>query len=489
MTNEQDTRIGIINTLLTTPHRELGKINGVHQGFIKQDPLFYRQLAAWYSDKGEIRDTKEVFIINLCLSEFEGHREVGLALLRKLPPFQVARVVTFIHKDLRRNIPRSMRTEIERYLREREADDNWFDQSVLAAKKYLKMLYALLHIQPSERAQKILFEDNPPEDSVLGVLRKVAKEENPTEQAKLLMDNKIPFRVASSVVKNMTPAVIFALIKSMSDQELMNNLGSLKKRGVMDNPDLSDLINTRIKAMKNSKKVAALKGLEAVKHAGLDEEMAQNLVDVVDKQVKSKGEIKRPTALFIDKSSSMNESIEIGKQMAAMISAICTDDFHCYVFDDMSMEIKSEGTDINSWTKAFSGVSAGGCTCCGAPLVQMKTQKTKVEQIVFITDEGENRPPAFLKALQDYAAHLGIETPSVIILRCGNRHSWGHISEKLARNGVEVDVYEFNGDYYSLPNLIPFLTKPSKLELLIEIMNYELPKRQQPVRAASVGGN
>jgi hypothetical protein len=51
--------------------------------------------------------------------------------------------------------------------------------------------------------------------------------------------------------------------------------------------------------------------------------------------------------------------------------------------------------------------------------------------------------------------------------------------EKQARAaGVSVDVFQFDGDYYSLPNLIPLLTRPSRLELLMEIMEYPLPKRR-----------
>jgi hypothetical protein len=39
-------------------------------------------------------------------------------------------------------------------------------------------------------------------------------------------------------------------------------------------------------------------------------------------------------------------------------------------------------------------------------------------------------------------------------------------------------VFQFNGDYYSLPNLVPMLARPSRLELLMEIMSYPLPQRQ-----------
>ena len=122
---------------------------------------------------------------------------VGLALLRQLPPYEVVRVVDFINGckkprkvraaaaaskgrkakaaeapaeaqtvveeyGLFKNPPRALRTEVTRYLREREADPAWFDSTVLVARKAVKRLYALLHVAPGERAQKILFEDAPP---------------------------------------------------------------------------------------------------------------------------------------------------------------------------------------------------------------------------------------------------------------------------------------------------------------------------------------
>src|SRR3954454_19611514 len=94
---EHDLRLEILNTLLTTPHRKLEAIWPVHRSLVEQDPRFYVRLAAWYHDHGDVRDHKEMFIVALVLSAFEGHRDVGLALLRGLPPYQVVRVLDFIH--------------------------------------------------------------------------------------------------------------------------------------------------------------------------------------------------------------------------------------------------------------------------------------------------------------------------------------------------------------------------------------------------------
>src|SRR5438067_1503592 len=104
-TPEQDLRLDLLNTLLTTPHRQFDALQPLHAEMVKKDPRFYVRLAAWYNDHGEVRDHKEMFIITLVLSDFEGHRDAGLAMLRALPPYQVVRVVDFVHgrKETRRS--------------------------------------------------------------------------------------------------------------------------------------------------------------------------------------------------------------------------------------------------------------------------------------------------------------------------------------------------------------------------------------------------
>src|SRR5207302_9832392 len=114
-----------------------------------------------------------------------------------------------------RNPPRSLRTEIGRYLREREADTEWFDSSVLIARKALKRMYALLHVKPGERAQKILFDEEPPSDSRIAAIRALTKASTPADQARAVLEHRIPYRVASTVVREMTPTVLLALIEVM----------------------------------------------------------------------------------------------------------------------------------------------------------------------------------------------------------------------------------------------------------------------------------
>jgi hypothetical protein len=499
--NEQDLRLNILNTLLTTPHRKLDEIWLVHQDMVQQDPRFYVRLAAWYNDHGEVRDHKEMFVVNLVLSTSPGHRDVGLALLRMLPPYQVARVLDFVHgrKTTRKvraadkktaetpvqtvvedfglfqNPPRSLKTEITRYLREREADAEWFDSSVLVARKALKRLYALLHVAPSERAQKILFEEAPPADSRLFALRMLAQAKSPAEQAQAILEHRIPYRVAVTVVRQLTPTVLLALIESMSPQEVINNLGALKRRGVLDNPDLKAMVELKLEAAKTDTRVSAYKAQVAAEAAGATGELTKALDAVTEARVKARGRVTRPTALLLDKSGSMSQAIEVGRQLGAMISAVCAADLFAYAFDNIAYPIEPQGSTLADWEKALVGIHAGGSTSCGVALQWMARQGQRVEQVVLVTDEGENAAPLFKDAYETYVQTLKVR-PSVTIVKIGQATT--QLEQVCRAQGIPLNVFEFRGDYYALPNVIPLLTAPSQTELLMEILNYPLPERK-----------
>jgi hypothetical protein len=184
METTNNIRLDLLNDLIKTPHRDLDKIYEVHKQAIDKDPLFYRQLSGWAVEgkNSVVRDNNEMFIINLLLHPDNDFREVGLAMYRNLPVFQCERVVNFIHKK-KKNIPNSLKTETIRYLREREEKPDWLDSNILHGKKSMKRLYALMHIAPSERAQAILFDNTPPEDSDAFLVKKLVKTSDPSEQA------------------------------------------------------------------------------------------------------------------------------------------------------------------------------------------------------------------------------------------------------------------------------------------------------------------
>jgi hypothetical protein len=487
-------------------------------------------VAAWYAAEGEVRDHKEMFVVNLCLSDFPGPRPGGLALLRQMPPYQVGRVFDFIKgtvlnrwlkqgdrvqiipekRGLFCNVPRSMKTEITRYLREREADADWFDSSVLQARRALKRLYASLHVAPSPRAQAILFDDNPPADSRLYALKLIAQARTPREQARAIVENRIPYRVAASVIKQMTPTVLVALIDRMSPQELINSMGSLKRHGAFDNPEVKALIEAKLELAQTAERVSAYKAKRAAEAAGVSalEGVAEKLDAVTEAQVRAKGAIVRSTALLIDKSGSMSQAIEIGKRVGAMIAGVCQAELYAYAFDSLGYPIEIPGRtkegkvpgalrrllraeapgepapgtamvegkpSLADWERALAGICAGGTTSCGVAVEMMRRGGQLVEQILLITNEAENTSPRFVEALKRYREELKAD-PHVVFVK--TQGASAQLEQECRRERIAFDAYQFSGDYYALPNLLPLLTRPSRLDMLLDIMAYPLPQRK-----------
>jgi len=373
-------------------------------------------------------------------------------------------------------VPRSMRTAVEHYLRDREKNREAFDNVVLHARRPLKTLYASLRIKPGEYAQRVLFDNDPPQESRLYVLKQLAKTEDPAEQARLIVENKLPYRVAISGLRTVTPAVLVALINAMTPQEVINNLSSLKKRGAMENDDLRKMIEAKLEQAKTDKRVSAMKTREAVKAAGLDDEMQKKVESVGDVQIKSKARIGRPTAILVDKSGSMEQAIEVGKQVAAIVAPICEAGLFVYAFDSMAYPISAKGLELSDWERAFKGITAGGYTSCGVAVEFLRKKKEHVEQIVIVTDQAENRAPYMATALQEYHGHMGV-LPDVVIVNIGKAGTW--LYDSLVKAQIEVDTFDFNGDYYSLPSLLPMLAGGTRVDLLMEIMATPLPERKK----------
>lgn len=470
---ERDLRLEMLNSLLTTPHRKLEEVADIHKTIIELDPLFYGRLAAWYGKNGDVRDHKEVFTGNLLSSALTEHRDAGFMMLQDFPPYQVARIVDFM-KQHRNKMPRSARTAVRRYLRHREAKPEFFDRAALRGRKAMKHLYATLHIKPNPRADAILFKDVPPVGSLAYAVKMLAKADTPADQARAIVENKIPYTIAIGAVKQVTPVVLVALINAMTPQEVINNLKSLKERGALDNPDVKALIDEKLEAAKSSKRVSALKGKVAAEAAGLDAETTAKLEQVMDAQVKQKGSIKKPTALLVDKSGSMDLALEVGKQIAALISGVTEADLFVYAFDTMPYPITASGKNLSDWDKAFQHLHAGGGTSIGCSVEAMRLRKQVVEQFILVTDEGDNCAPYFNTAFAAYCKELNVQ-PNVIIVKVGRASDF--VERKLRTEEVQVDTFTFEGDYYSLPNLIPLLSRPSRLELLMEILETPLPVR------------
>jgi hypothetical protein len=471
--SERDLRLEMLNSLLTTPHRKLEQVAEIHKLITELDPIFYGHLAVWYQRNGDVRDHKEVFVGHLLTSDLPEHRDAGFVMLQEFPPYQVARVVDFM-KQHRNKLPRSARTAVQRYLKSRESNPVLFDRAALRGRNAMKHLYASLHIKPCDRANAILFRDEPPVGSLADVLKQLAKTESAAEQARLIVEFNLPYTIAIGAIKQLTPTVLVALINSMTPQEAINNLKSLKTRGAMEHPEVKALIDAKLDDAAKGSRVAAFKAQIASDAVDLDEDTIARLEKVTNEQVKRRGAIACSTALLVDKSGSMENAIEIGKRLAALISGITQADLFVYAFDTIPYPVMAQGKELTDWERAFKHIKAGGGTSIGCALEAMRKKRQVVDQILVVTDEGENAAPYFAEVYKTYCRELAV-LPNVVIVRVGGYCNW--LEGQLKQQQAPVETFTFAGDYYSLPNLIPLLTRPSRLELLMEILDTSLPAR------------
>jgi hypothetical protein len=509
---EDDIRVKILNSFLSCPHRDTELIKKIHDEMRQKDPLFYSHLAAWYRKNGELRDHNEVFAAMLVTDPYLENRETGIALFQQHKSFMKAKIVGFIkgkialirektgkkrkvkqngklieideikNKEikvgLQKSIPTCLKTEITKYLRWLEADDDRFDSVALSNFDDLKTLYASkgLQIKPCKRAQKMLFEKKIPKGSKLNIFKEIAKAK-PDKAAELIVANKIPYTTAIGLIEKMTPSLTVALLNNMSSQELINNISSLQEKGIMDNPETKKLVMEKLEKAKTAKNVSALKSKTAKSTGRVkDEEVLQKLDQIADTQIKKSGTIDLPTAIFVDRSGSMEKAIETGKQIAAMVSGATTADLFVVAFDTAAQLIAARGTSMTDWEVAFRPIRAGGGTSIGCALDFLMRSKKAVEQIIVVTDGDENEQPRFFEVFLDYVKVMKV-VPNVIAVHVGNVKKV--FVDSLKAHSIKYDIYTLEGkDYYGLPGLIPLLSRKSKLDLVYEIMAFPLPKKR-----------
>jgi hypothetical protein len=512
---ETDVRLSMFNAFMSCPHRDTEAATKVHEDLRAKDPLFYAHLACWYRKQGDqLRDHNELFSALLMTDPYIENRETGLALFRDHAVFMKDRILGFIkgkvvkirektgkkikqgkklHDEvkitekkvgLEKNLPTSLRTEVGSFLQWLEQDPTRFDAVALKNGKALKNLYFAKGkhgFKHSERAQKVLFEKEYPKDSKLNVLKEVAEAKTPEKAAKLIVENKLPYNVAVGLVDKITPTILVALIDAMSPLEVINNMASLQDQGALDNPDTKALIEAKLEKAKKSSHVSSLKTKTAMGTGRIkDEAIAKKMDDVADAQVMKTGTIKVPTAIFVDRSGSMSEAIEVGKRVSALISGVTTADLYVVAFDNSPMEIKANGKTLSDWERAFAPVRSGGNTSMACALRYLHAKKMIVEQIVVITDEGENCNPTFAAVYPDYCKAFNV-TPQVVVIHVGGIPGQPDttFSTSLKRAGIAFDLYTPNAkDNYSLPGLVTLLSRKSKLDLVMEIMDVPLLKRK-----------
>jgi hypothetical protein len=83
-------------------------------------------------------------------------------------------------------------------------------------------------------------------------------------------------------------------------------------------------------------------------------------------------------------------------------------------------------------------------------------------------------PPFFVESYLTYRQAMGVN-PGICFVKVPDSKK---LEDQCKRAGLSFTVFEFKGDYYSLPRLVTLVEPPTKLDLLMQIMEWPLPGRK-----------
>ena len=147
-----------------------------------------------------------------------------------------------------------------------------------------------------------------------------------------------------------------------------------------------------------------------------------------------------------------------------------------YAFDSVGRRIEApEDRSLAGWRQAFKHLRASGVTSIGAPLVNMARDGVEPEQIVIITDGEENTAPRFHHAYSELCEAVGRWVPVIVVFVAERDTGATSLERDLRSRGVDYTAYRFDGDLYSLPNVIPFLSQPSRVDVCAQVLDTPLP--------------
>lgn len=479
------TKNQVISVLTRSPHGDLEQYWPVGMQAAAEDPAFFAHLVAWNGARGAIRDAKVALpVIALAAPaacEDAELRDNALAHIASLDPRNLVRAVRFAHgwaaprkegepEKPRMRLPVPMRLihrTVERYLRDREESPGRFERTAMQHRRSLQELYALLHIKPGAGAQKIIFEG-----SKLGVFADLAALPNmaPDEIAGTIMRRRIPFLRAMGALgaKAKDPAVVQALIGTMSPAELVTNTKMLERLGIKTNPALRAAYEAGLQRVATSKG-ALLKTTAAA--AAVGGSVGEKLRGAQEKQLNAAG-VEGDWLVLADKSGSMTAAIDMARHVAAVLARVALGRTHLVFFDTTVQYHEVTGKSLDEIAALTKRITAGGGTSIGVGLQYIMDKGIEVDGIAIVSDGAEHSPPRFAQVYQKYAAKIGKDVPVYLYAAKGEPNELTGLCAAAGLALMEFDVRSLV-DYYSLPNLIATM-RTNRFGLVDEILGTPL---------------
>ncbi len=475
--------------LMKVPHREYAPGVAELRTGIEADPDLISRFCVFVATGGTaIRDQIDISIITLlqALPEFPEYREAGKILLlgsdiyqteqpyqdlTGLPPFRILRIAQYIDQS-NHKVPRLLKSTLRDYIRAIESKEKHFDSVALLNRVALRWAYTRFHIKPNDRARAILFDNNPPDDSSFAAIKQIVAEPDLAEKAKLIVDAKLPYRIASTLISKMDASAGIALVNAMSPTEALNSRKWVEGSGLLNIKEVKDLYLKKVK--RATKSVASADHRKSAQ--GSDEEVQAAVAEAKQASVELQLRIESNLFILVDISASMQHAIETAIKFGARIAPLVDGDLMVVAHNTEGRIINvpvGERDQLSAWEFAFKGIRAGGGTTHQHGLTKALEAGFEPQSIVLLTDGGETALD-FTRNISMYAANTNTEPHIVMIHLEGASNVLG---EKLEASALRYDQLDFDGDYYLFDQVGALLGGPPAKSLVQRVLDTELPKR------------
>jgi len=479
----------VIAELTKSPHGDLKAYLETGGRVSAEDPEFLAHLIAWNHANGKIRDSKAALPILSLLHAFRNplpHSSLyaanAQAHLAKLDPRTLLRALSF-GRSLKIKVA-AVRPVVERYIKEREKRQNWWDRTVLQHRASMKSLYWIYGIGQSQRAKAVLWGTDKlasgervklplPRSSAFAILPRL-KDMEPVAAAAAVVKHRIPYLIAAGALgaKLKDTTVLMTLIERMSPAELVTNMKGLEELGVRKVPALRAALESALKKAATSRKASTPTLKTGVAAAAVtDEKLKAQLNAVQEKQITAAG-IDGDWLVLGDMSGSMEGAIELAKMVAATLTRAVKGRVMLIFFNTSPRRFDVTGKTYEEIKAMTATVHAGGGTSIGCGLDMALSEGFTPDGIAVVSDGGENESPIFADVYHRLTIAHG-HKPPVYLYHCGGLHD--NFGAYMWRLGHTIETFPISAktDYYSLPNLISTM-RVNKYSLVQEILDTPL---------------
>ena len=192
-------------------------------------------------------------------------------------------------------------------------------------------------------------------------------------------------------------------------------------------PEIKSLVEAKLTEAKTAGRVNRIKAGQAIEAAGVSDDLRKQLEDVADTQIKARGRISRPTALLVDKSSSMMKRSSSARASADDGVGHLRVRFVRLCLRHNVHQITAKGKSLADW-EALPGHHSRRLDVVRRGPQSLERKGQLVEQVVLISDEQQNTPPTFVDALREYGKARQVQPSAGDCAHAGG--------ERLCREGV-----------------------------------------------------